>query len=890
MTSRLPRCCGARGTCPRTLVDVLRRTRPRNPDAMALDSGNDTVTYAEFAEAAEAVAATWPDWASGRATRSGCGSRPARPTSTSRSWASCSRAPPTSRSTPTTPRSAPGWSSARPSRGAIVGTGLVIEPRREGEPRRRRTRPRRRRLGHLHLRLHRNARRASRSRHRNAAAFVDAEAGMFLQDAPLGPADRVMAGLCVAFDASCEEMWLAWRYGACLVPAPRALVRSGVDVGPWLTANEITVVSTVPTLVSLWPDEALDRRPAAHPRRRGAAARARRAAGPRRPRGLEHLRSDRGHRGRLRGAARPPRGRCGSGCRSPGGTWWSSTPTGEPVRRGGARRADHRRRRAGALPRPGQGRREVRADAHPRLGARLPQRRHRRERPGRAALRGPRRRPGQARRAPDRAGRDRLGAARAAGRHRRGCRRTSSATGQPAARRLPRRHRRVRRRRGDRPPARHHARRPRAAARGRRRHPDPDLRQGRPRRAAVAAADRRPGDRLGLHGTAAVGRRGVAEGRSAPRRTARTPTSSTSGGGSLDRRPGGDPAARPVSRPHRRRPLRAPHASERSPTTSTRRSRRRSPSSRDGAADPAEDPGRPGARGAAAADARRTALARPGCCSPPRSAHDVFGIGWPPVRPGGAGAAARGCSSARRADAARGRAARGSAARRRAGRLPAGRARCTCGSGRPSGSSTSSVRPAWPARRASPGTPGCSAPRSARDVDLHAMPPVTGILKLGKGASVEPEVDLTGYWIDGDTLHLGEIADRPARPGRAPARCCARGAAIGDDAEVAPGSAVFGRGAGGRVLVGRTRPAGSRSAARGPWSERPDAARRVVARLRRRRRGARRCCRGRDRRGDRRWCWSLAGAGERRVPTEPASPCCPGCCRARCSACSCSPR
>ena len=67
-----------------------------------------------------------------------------------------------------------------------------------------------------------------------------------------------MAGL-FAFDASCEEMWLAWAYGACLVPAPRSLVRSGVDVGPWLKANRIAVVSTVPTLVSLWPDSALDR-------------------------------------------------------------------------------------------------------------------------------------------------------------------------------------------------------------------------------------------------------------------------------------------------------------------------------------------------------------------------------------------------------------------------------------------------------------------------------------------------------------------------------------------------------------------------------------------------------------------------------------------------------
>ncbi|WP_154794892.1 Pls/PosA family non-ribosomal peptide synthetase [Occultella kanbiaonis] len=94
--------------------------------------------------------------------------------------------------------------------------------------------------------------------HRSAAAFVDAEAELFLQSDPLRLGDRVMAGLSVAFDASCEEMWLAWRYGACLVPAPRSLVRSGMDLGPWLVANRITVVSTVPTLVSLWPPQALD--------------------------------------------------------------------------------------------------------------------------------------------------------------------------------------------------------------------------------------------------------------------------------------------------------------------------------------------------------------------------------------------------------------------------------------------------------------------------------------------------------------------------------------------------------------------------------------------------------------------------------------------------------
>ena len=93
--------------------------------------------------------------------------------------------------------------------------------------------------------------------HRSAAAFVDAESRIFLQDAPLGPGDRVLAGLSVAFDASCEEMWLAWAHGACLVPAPRSVVKSGLDLGPWLRERDITVISTVPTLAQMWSDAML---------------------------------------------------------------------------------------------------------------------------------------------------------------------------------------------------------------------------------------------------------------------------------------------------------------------------------------------------------------------------------------------------------------------------------------------------------------------------------------------------------------------------------------------------------------------------------------------------------------------------------------------------------
>ena len=84
--------------------------------------------------------------------------------------------------------------------------------------------------------------------HRSAAAFVDAEARLWT----VAPEDRVLAALSVGFDASCEEMWLAWRTGAALVPATRAVVRSGADLGPWLVDRRVTVISTVPTLAALW--------------------------------------------------------------------------------------------------------------------------------------------------------------------------------------------------------------------------------------------------------------------------------------------------------------------------------------------------------------------------------------------------------------------------------------------------------------------------------------------------------------------------------------------------------------------------------------------------------------------------------------------------------------
>ncbi|MGP0052242.1 MAG: Pls/PosA family non-ribosomal peptide synthetase [Solirubrobacteraceae bacterium] len=89
--------------------------------------------------------------------------------------------------------------------------------------------------------------------HRSATAFVDAETHLW----SVRPRDRVLAGLSVAFDASCEEMWLAWRNGAALVPAPRSVVRAAAELGSWLAHRRVTVVSTVPTLAAMWDDSDL---------------------------------------------------------------------------------------------------------------------------------------------------------------------------------------------------------------------------------------------------------------------------------------------------------------------------------------------------------------------------------------------------------------------------------------------------------------------------------------------------------------------------------------------------------------------------------------------------------------------------------------------------------
>ena len=65
------------------------------------------------------------------------------------------------------------------------------------------------------------------------------------------------------------------------------------------------------------------------------------------------------------------------------------------------------------------------------------------------------------------------------------------------------------------------------------------------------------------------------------------------------------------------------------------------------------------------------------------------------------------------------------------------------------------------------------------------------MLKLGRGAAVEPEVDLAGYWVDGDVVHVGRI--RIGAGARVGARSTLMpGARVGKGAEIVAGSTVRG--------------------------------------------------------------------------------------------------
>jgi non-ribosomal peptide synthetase-like protein len=87
--------------------------------------------------------------------------------------------------------------------------------------------------------------------HRSAAHLVRAERWLF--DAQ--PDDRVYQGFSLAFDASVEEVWLAFASGAALVCATPAMAHAGPALSAMLTEAGVTVLSCVPTLLSMLADD-----------------------------------------------------------------------------------------------------------------------------------------------------------------------------------------------------------------------------------------------------------------------------------------------------------------------------------------------------------------------------------------------------------------------------------------------------------------------------------------------------------------------------------------------------------------------------------------------------------------------------------------------------------
>ena len=85
--------------------------------------------------------------------------------------------------------------------------------------------------------------------HGNACAFVSGARRSYLDR--LGPSDRVLQAFSLAFDASVEELWAAWSAGGSLVMAPEGMARETDRLAARLRALEVSVWSTVPTVLGM---------------------------------------------------------------------------------------------------------------------------------------------------------------------------------------------------------------------------------------------------------------------------------------------------------------------------------------------------------------------------------------------------------------------------------------------------------------------------------------------------------------------------------------------------------------------------------------------------------------------------------------------------------------
>lgn len=83
--------------------------------------------------------------------------------------------------------------------------------------------------------------------HRSVVHFIKAAREVY----GIHSEDRVYQGFSISFDASVEEIWLTLTSGAILVPAVDQTLRAGGGLVEFLTRNQISVLSCVPTLLEM---------------------------------------------------------------------------------------------------------------------------------------------------------------------------------------------------------------------------------------------------------------------------------------------------------------------------------------------------------------------------------------------------------------------------------------------------------------------------------------------------------------------------------------------------------------------------------------------------------------------------------------------------------------
>ena len=67
----------------------------------------------------------------------------------------------------------------------------------------------------------------------------------------LSSEEKVAQTFSPAFDASAEEIWMAFSTGSCLYPVSETVMHSGEELDSFILQHQITVLSTVPTMLSM---------------------------------------------------------------------------------------------------------------------------------------------------------------------------------------------------------------------------------------------------------------------------------------------------------------------------------------------------------------------------------------------------------------------------------------------------------------------------------------------------------------------------------------------------------------------------------------------------------------------------------------------------------------